>query len=117
MITGSTGIIAAVSQTITLHLHTHIHTYTLHIYIHTTHTHTHYTHTYTLHIYAQCILTLSNIHILSNTQFGKGLLKVMKVDIQSIADIIPVDMVDNLIISAAWITAVDKWVWLDAYSS
>ncbi|XP_065909692.1 fatty acyl-CoA reductase 1-like [Dysidea avara] len=40
--------------------------------------------------------------------FGKGLLKVMKVDIGSIADIIPVDMVDNLIISAAWITAVDK---------
>jgi len=36
----------------------------------------------------------------------------MKIDVQSIADIVPVDMVDNLIITIGWITAVDKWVWL-----
>ena len=36
----------------------------------------------------------------------------MKIDISSIANIVPVDMVDNLIIAVGWITAVDKWVWL-----
>ena len=37
---------------------------------------------------------------------------MMKIDVSSIADILPVDMVDNLIIAVGWITAIDKWVWL-----
>ena len=52
------------------------------------------------------------MYIIYSLWFGKGLLKVMKINVSSIADIVPVDMVDNVIIAVGWITAIDKWVWL-----
>ena len=37
-------------------------------------------------------------------QVGKGLLRVMRVDQYGIADMVPVDMINNAIISVGWIT-------------
>ena len=37
-------------------------------------------------------------------QSGKGLLRVMKCEVDGIADMVPVDMVNNCMISVGWIT-------------
>lgn len=43
-------------------------------------------------------------------QAGKGILRTMRANNDAVADLIPVDVVINLTLSAGWYTAVHKWV-------
>lgn len=47
-------------------------------------------------------------HCWSLVQIGKGMLRVMAGDVKGCADIIPVDLAVNMIIAAAWSTAIER---------
>lgn len=40
-------------------------------------------------------------------QIGKGLLRVMRCNEKGISDMVPVDLLNNVIISAGWMTGID----------
>lgn len=46
--------------------------------------------------------------MLSFSQAGKGILRSLKADLQSIADFIPVDFPVNMLVAVAWYTVVGK---------
>ena len=40
---------------------------------------------------------------------GKGLLQVMKIDLNAVADVVPVDIVNNMVIAIGWVTAKSRY--------
>ena len=42
------------------------------------------------------------------SQIGKGLLRVMQIDWNAVADIVPVDFVNNMLLAIGWVTAMNR---------
>ncbi len=53
------------------------------------------------------LLLLSSLCVI-NVQVGKGMLRVLRCRKDGIADMVPVDLLNNVIISAGWLTGVAK---------
>ena len=88
-----------------MHMHTHVHTRAR---AHTrTHTHVHihaHMHTHTTQLLYILAVTTHSTHM----QVGKGVLRILRCHPEGIADIVPVDYVDNMMIAIGWMTGTQK---------
>ncbi len=56
-----------------------------------------------------CAVYNNNYYLSSlSMKVGKGLLRVMQINWNAVADIVPVDHVNNMLIAVGWMTAMNK---------